>query len=106
MNDTGWKVSFHLVYPYLSFPCNNSILRTAATALNDIPQLGFRGLDGTDCRFVETEVCTRDWQFRLPLNHKLSDATCYVLLFPGLPTVTSFRLPRRLACVTCLEQET
>ena len=32
-------------------------------------QVGFRGVDGTDCRFVDTAVYTRNRQFRPPLNH-------------------------------------
>ena len=101
MTDKGWKVSFHLVYPYLTFPCNNTLLKDAATALSNLSSLCFCDGDGTTCRFVDTAVYTRNRQFRLPLNHKLSDATCSVLRLPGCPTASTFRL----ACVTCLEQE-
>ena len=97
----GWKVSFHLICPYLTFPRNDTVLKAAAIALSELPQLCFRDAKGTDCRFVDTAVYTRNRQFRLPLNHTLSDETRSVLRLPGPPTVSAFSL----ACVTCLKSE-
>ena len=58
MNDKGWKVSFNLVYPYLTFPCNSTILKEAATVFSNLSSQCFRGGDGTDS-FLLIQLSTR-----------------------------------------------
>ena len=95
----GWKVSYHLVYPLLTFPCNNTVLKAEATALSNLPHLQILLVDGTSHHFVDTAVYSRNQLFRLPLNFKLSDDTCTSLSLQGDSFLSEFRT----ACVTCLE---
>ena len=95
----GWKVSYHLVYPLLAFPCNNTVLKAEVTALSNLPHLQIRLADGTCHHFVDTAVYSRNQLFRLPLNFKLSDDTCTSLSLPGDGSLSEFRT----ACVTCVE---
>jgi len=97
----GWKASYHLVYPFLTFPCNNTMLKEEVTALSNLSQLQIRMTDGTMHCFVDTAVYSRNQLFRMPLNFKLSDHTCTPLRVPGTCTVSDFRA----ACVTCLEAD-
>ena len=94
-------MSYHLVYPFLTFPCNNTILKDEVSALSNLSQLQIPLADGTRHRFVDTAVYSRNQLFRLPLNYKLSDETSTPLHLPGSCTVSDFRK----ACVTCLEDE-
>jgi hypothetical protein len=94
-------VSYHLVYPLLTFPCKNSILKDEVSALSNLSQLQIPLADGTRHRFVDTAVYSRKQLFRLPLNYKLSDETSTPLHLPGSCTVSDFRK----ACVTYLEDE-
>ena len=34
----GWKISYHLVYPWLTFSCNNGTLKEEVTALSNLHQ--------------------------------------------------------------------
>ena len=97
----GWKVSYHVVYPWLTFPGNTTTLKEAATALSDLPQLQYRALNGTIRRFIDPAVYSRNRQFRLPMSWKLSDETCTALRLPGTPLLSNFLL----ACITQLETD-
>ena len=54
----GLKVSYHLVYQLLTFPCNYTVLKTEATALSNLPHLQILLADGTShhFKFVDTAV--------------------------------------------------
>ena len=96
----GWKVSYHLVYPWLTFQRNNAALRDEVAALSDSPQLQYTTLGGARKRFIDSSVYSRNRQFRLGLCHKLSDATQTPLRLPGGPSVTTFLL----SCITRIEE--
>ena len=96
----GWKVSYHLVYPWLTFQRNNAALRDEVAALSDSPQLQYTTLDGARRRFIDSSVYSRSRQFRLGLCHKLSDATQTPLRLPGGPSVSTFLL----SCITRIEE--
>ena len=95
----GWKVSYHLVYPWLTFPCNNTVLKDEVTALSDLPQFKYTLPDGTVKRFIDSSVYSRNRQFRMALSHKLSDPTQTPLRLPGGPSLSTFLL----SCITRIE---
>ena len=96
----GWKVSYHLIYPWLNFPCNTAALKAEAVALSALPQLQYAAAGGQSKRFVDPAVYSRNRQFRLPLSWKLPDSTCTPLRLPGVQSVSTFLL----ACITRTEQ--
>ena len=97
----GWKVSFHIIYPWLTFPCNTTALKQEATALSALPQLQYTAAGGESRSFVDPAVYSRNRQFRLPLSWRLSDSTCTPLQLPGAQSISAFLL----ACITKTEQE-
>ena len=97
----GWKVSYHLVYPWLTFPCNNTVLKEEVTAISNQPQFQYSTENGTMRSFVDSAVYSRNRQIRLPLSYKLSDETCTPLRLPFRPVVSLFGL----ACITRLESD-
>ena len=97
----GWKVSYHLVYPWLTFRRNNSVLKDEVVALSDLPQFQYIKSDGTRKRFIDPSVYSRNRQFRLGLSYKLSDATQTPLRLPGGPHITTFLR----SCITRIEPD-
>ena len=95
----GWKVSCQLVYPWLTFRRNNSVLKDEVVALSDLPQFQYIKSDGTRKRFIDPSVYSRNRQFRLGLSYKLSDATQTPLRLPGGPHITTFLR----SCITRIE---
>jgi hypothetical protein len=95
------KLAITWCKPFLTFPCNNAILKDEVSALSNLSQLQIPLADGTRHRFVDTAVYSINQLFRLPLNFRLSDETSTPLHLPGSCTVSDFRK----ACVTCLEDE-
>jgi len=93
-----WKVSFHVVFPWLEFPCNHSLLQDLANDLS-----GRDDLQSPDGRpFVDRSVYSRNRQFRLPCCWKLGDPSCTALqLLSGALTLPVFLQ----ACITCLEPD-
>ena len=96
--DQGWKVSYHVIYPWLTFPCNNTTLRDEVTRLSEDPTLQYHGTGGVK-RFIDPAVYTRNRQFRLPLCHKLSDRSRTVLSLPSPPLLSTFGR----ACISRIE---
>ena len=95
----GWKISYHLVYPWLTFSCNNGTLKEEVTALSNLPQFQDTLPDGSAKRFIDSSVYSRHRQFRMALSHKLSDRTQTPLSLPGGPNLQTFLL----SCVTQIE---
>ncbi len=89
MTEAGWKVSYHVIYPWLVFPCNTMILKGEAERLSARPEFQFQP-------FVDPTVYTNNRQFRLLLNCKLSDSTRTALSLALPPTLSSFSL----SCIT------
>ena len=96
----GWKVSYHLIYPWLTFPCNTAALKKEAIVLSTLPQLQYTTAGGETRSFVDPAVYSRNRQFRLPLSWKLTDNTCTPLWLPGAQSVSTFLL----ACITRTEE--
>ena len=96
--DQEWKVSYHVIYPWLTFPCNNTTLRDEVTRLSEDPTLQYHGTGGVK-RFIDPAVYTRNRQFRLPLCHKLSDRSRTVLSLPSPPLLSTFGR----ACISRIE---
>ncbi len=97
----GWKVSYHLVYPWMTFPCNNSALKAEVEALAMLPQFQYITKDGSRKGFIDSSVYSRNRQFRLALSCKLSDVTQTPLRLPGEPSLSSFLL----SCITRIEPD-
>ncbi len=86
MTDKGWKVSYHLVYPWLVFPCNTTLLRDEVASMSDMKQFQYSTKDGAVKSFIDPGVYTNNRQFRLLLCHKLSDSTRTELRLSQPPT--------------------
>ena len=98
MTNEGWKVSYHVVYPWLVFPCNTTILRYEALALSAHPEFQYINKSGIQKSFVDPAVYTNNRQFRMLLNYKLSDQTQTALHLSAPPTLRSFAR----SCITCI----
>jgi len=98
MTDEGWKVSYHVVYPWLVFPCNTTMLRHEVGKLSAHLDFQYLGKDGVQKPFVDPAVYTNNRQFRLLLNYKLSDKTQTALRLSSPPTLRSFIR----SCITCI----
>jgi hypothetical protein len=96
--DQGWKVSYHIIYPWLTFSCNTTMLRDEVTRLSDDPSLQYNGPGGIQ-RFIDPAVYTRYRQFRLPLCYKLSDRSRTGLSLPSPPLLSTFGR----ACISRIE---
>ena len=94
-----WKVSYHLVYPWLTFPCNNAALRTEVTTLASLPQFQYITKDGTSKSFIDSGVYSRNRNFRLAFSHKLSDSSRTPLRLPAGSSLSEFLL----SCITRIE---
>jgi hypothetical protein len=66
---TGFKHSYHLVYPLVVFMRNNGRLKRFAEVVSRTVHVRF------GVKAVDTSVYSRDRAFRAPLCHKLSDAS-------------------------------
>ena len=96
MTDAGWKVSYHVIYPWLVFPCNTTLLKCEAELLSARPEFQYRDNANVLKPFVDPTVYTNNRQFRLLLNCKLSDSTRTALTLASPPTLSSFAL----SCIT------
>jgi hypothetical protein len=96
--DHGWKVSYHVIYPWLTFSRNNTTLREEVTRLSSDTRFHYNGPNGVQ-RFIDSTVYTRNRQFRLPMCFKLSDRSRTGLGLPGLPLLSTYGR----ACITKIE---
>ena len=96
MTDGGWKVSYHVVYPWLVFPCNTMTLKNEAGLLSSRPEFQYCDKDNVQKPFVDPAVYTNNRQFRMLLNYKLSDTTRPALTLAAPPTLSAFVL----SCIT------
>ena len=96
--DHGWKVSYHVIYPWLTFSRNNTTLREEVTLLSSDPRFHYNGPNGIQ-RFIDSTVYTRNRQFRLPMCFKLSDRSRTGLGLPGPPLLSTFGR----ACISKIE---
>jgi hypothetical protein len=96
----GLKVSYHIIYPWLVFPCNNSMLRDEIRAMSAMPAFQYRTKNGTQKPFIDPGVYTRNRQFRLLLNCKLSDRSKTALHLSQHPTLELFAR----SCITHIQE--
>ncbi len=99
MTDKGLKVSYHLVYPWLVFPCNTTMLRDEVTSMSEMEQFQYRTKNGDLKSFIDPAVYTNNRQFRLLLCHKLSDCTRTELCLSSPPTLPMYTR----SCITHME---
>ena len=77
MTDKGLKVSYHLVYPWLVFPCNTTMLREEVTLMSDMEQFQYHTKNGDLKSFIDPAVYTNNRQFHLcRLCHISQDHCC------------------------------
>ena len=98
MTDAGWKVSYHVIYPWLVFPCNTTMLKFEAEALSTHAAFQYVAKNGVVKSFVDPAVYTKNRQFRMLLSYKLSDKTRTALHLSSSPTMQIFLN----SCITCI----
>ena len=69
----GLKVSYHIIYPWLVFPSNTTMLHDEVGAMSEMPQFQYTTANGESKSFIDPGVYTSNRQFRLLLCNKLSD---------------------------------
>jgi hypothetical protein len=97
----GWKVSYHVVYPWLAFPCNEGLLPGVVVQLRRLEALQYTSPGGVRRPFVSAVHYTPNRAFRTAMSWKLSDETCTPMRIRGGDTLSNFLL----ACVTCIEPD-
>ncbi len=83
---------------WLIFPCNTTMLKFEAEALSAHPNLQYVANNGGVKGFVDPAVYTKNRQFRMLLNYKLSDKTRTALHLSSRPTARMFLN----SCITCI----
>ena len=97
---TGFKHSYHLVYPSTIFACNNGQLKRFAALVASTVYARF-GVSA-----VDLSVYSKDRAFRAPLCHKLLDASRTPLLWDSQPTdLRAQMLLSMVSCVSLAEAE-
>ncbi len=67
MTSGGWKVSYHVIFPWLNFQCNDGILKDTVRELSEKPELQYNTWQGTR-PFVDGNDYTKNRQFRTALS--------------------------------------
>lgn len=96
----GLKISYHIIFPWLVFPCNNGALREVIVTMSSMPEFQYRTQTGMLKPFIDPGVYTRNRQFRLLLNYKLPDLTRTALQLSQHPTLGVFVR----ACITQIQE--
>ena len=101
MTNTGLKISYHVIYPYLVFPCNTTMLHDEVGSMSEMPQFQYRSTKTRELKpFIDPGVHTSNRQFRLLLCTKLSDSTMTALHLSSPPTISQFIR----SCITHLDE--
>ena len=95
----GLKVSYHIIYPWLVFPSNTTMLHDEVGAMSEMPQFQYTTANGESKSFIDPGVYTSDRQFRLLLCNKLSDRSRTALRISSPPTIALFTR----SCITHIE---
>ncbi len=66
-NLKGLKISYHIIYPWLIFPCNTMVLRDKVGSMSEMPQYHYSMANGERKSFIDPGVYTSNRQFRLLL---------------------------------------
>ena len=99
LTDDGLKISYHVIFPWLVFPCNTTMLRDVVGSMSEMPQFQYTTTKGDQKPFIDSAVYTRNRQFRLLLCNKLSDRSRTALLLSSPPTIAMFVR----SCITHIE---
>ena len=90
MTSGGLKISYHIIFPFLVFPCNTTMLHDEVGLMSEMDQFQYRTSTGHIKSFIDPGVYTSNRQFRLLLCSKLSDCTMTALQLSSPPTVLQF----------------
>jgi len=90
LTDKGLKISYHIIYPWLIFPCNTAALREEVGLMSEMPQFHYSMANGEKKSFIDPGVYTSNRQFRLLLCNKLSDRSRTALRLSQPPSLTMF----------------
>jgi hypothetical protein len=101
MTAGGLKISYHVIYPFLVFPCNTTMLQDEVGSMSKMQQFQYRSTQTGELKsFIDPGVYTSNRQFRLLLCTKLSDCTMTALHLSFPPTISQFVL----SCITHLDE--
>ncbi len=87
MTGDGLKISYHIIYPWLVFPSNTTMLREEVGAMSEMPQFQCSTANGKTKSFIDPKVYTSNRQLRLLLCNKLSDQSRTPLHTFSPPTI-------------------
>ena len=90
MTGDGLKISYHIIFPWLVFPCNTTMLHDVVGSMSEMPQFQYRAVNRDWKPFIDPGVYTRNRQFRLLLCNKLSDRSRTALHLSSPPTIAMF----------------
>ena len=101
MTSAGLKISYHVIYPFLVFPSNTTMLHDEVGSMSVLPQFQYRSSKTGGLKsFIDPGVYTNNRQFRLLLCTKLSDCTMTALHLSSPPTISQFVR----SCITHLDE--
>ena len=101
MTGDGLKISYHIIYPWLVFPSNTTMLREEVGAMSEMPQFQCSTANGKTKSFIDPGVYNSNRQFRLLLCNKLSDQSRTPLHIFSPPTIDMFAR----SCITHIESK-
>ena len=90
MTGDGLKISYHIIYPWLVFPCNTTMLHDEVGTMSEMPQFQYITATGVRKSFIDPGVYTSNRQFRMLLCNKLSDKSQTALRLSCPPTISMF----------------
>ena len=90
MTGDGLKISYHVIFPWLIFPCNTTMLHDEVGSMSEMPQFQYNTASGQRKSFIDPGVYTSNRQFRLLLCNKLSDRSRTALHLSSPPTIAMF----------------
>ena len=90
MTGDGLKISYHIIFPWLVFPCNTTMLHDEVGSMSEMPQFQYNTARGERKSFIDPGVYTSNRQFRLLLCNKLSDRSRTALHLFNSPTIAMF----------------
>ena len=71
-----WKVSYHVIFPWLVFPRNDTTLKDVVRQLSESPQLQYSTRDNEQKSFPDRLVYSLRRLIRMAMSWKLNDRTC------------------------------
>ena len=53
MTGDGLKISYHIIFPWLVFPCNTTMLHDVVGSMSEMPQFQYRAVNGDRKPFID-----------------------------------------------------